>query len=266
MQLEVQIGLGIVLASVIAFTALRLRALTVGGAVAATAVGAIVFGLGGWPFACPLLTFFITSTLLSRWRKRIKDDVVTSKGTQRDAGQVLANGGVAAAIALCHSFVLARCRVDLYPLYLASLAAATADTWATEIGSAVGGPTFSLRDLRRVTPGTSGGVSVAGSVAAAAGALTIALFGLLFSSPAGLIPASFRASLCPFVAGMLGALADSLLGATLQAQWRDPRDPQRIVEAPVAGERPVRGLAIVDNDWVNLACTASAAIIAWFLR
>ena len=63
------------------------------------------------------------------------------------------------------------------------------------------------------------------------------------------------------VGGIVGALVDSVLGAVVQAQWRDG---DRLVESrPVDGVRPVRGFAWVGNDCVNFVSTAVAVAVAW---
>ncbi len=240
--------LGIALAAAIAYTACRARALTLSGAVSAWGVGAIIFAAGGWAWGAALVTFFVTSSGLSRWRRRAKESLGFAKGGRRDAGQVWANGGAAAACAL-----LALASPALLPrahlLFLAALAAANADTWATEIGAALGGRPRDLRTLRPVAPGTSGAVSAAGTAAALAGALVIGLF-----AGHGWLPVT--------LAGLGGALGDSLLGATVQAQWRDPDDPARLTERPPNDRTPpARGLPGVGNDLVNLSCTLLAVAL-----
>ena len=157
-----QILLGLLLAGGVSLAAFRARALSVSGAFAAWAVGATVFGLGGWAWAVPLLVFFGTSSGLSRWRRASKEKLGYEKGGRRDAGQVLANGGVAAACALLPFLFPRVTPVHAYGLFLAALAAANADTWGTEVGSALGGKPYDLRDgqtgrTRNVRGGQRGG-------------------------------------------------------------------------------------------------------------
>ena len=239
-------------AFLVAAAAWRAKALTPAGAVAACAVGTVIFALGGWAGAGALLTFFGTSTLLSRWRRRAKESLGYEKGGRRDAGQVLANGGVAAACLLLPLVAQALDAHRAFGLMLGALAAANADTWATEIGSALGAPTLDLRTGRAAAPGTSGAVSLPGTLVALAGA---ALVGCFAGSAAGwgMVTA----------AGLTGALGDSLLGATVQAQWRDPVRPGRWTEKNTAqnqGKPPERGWAWAGNDAVNLACTGLGAL------
>jgi len=261
-----QLAIGIVLATLIAAAAYRARTLDVSGAVAALAVGAVTFGLGGWSFALPLLTFFISSTLLSRWRRRSKEALGFEKGGRRDSGQVFANGGIATLCVLAYAFVPALSH-HAYALFLAAFAEANADTWATEIGAAVGGTPVSIATFKRVPVGMSGGVSAFGTLGLVAGALVIAGYGILCHPDTGLgaMPTALggHVFLSAAVGGIVGALVDSVLGAAVQAQWRDG---DRLVESrPVDGVRPVRGFAWVGNDCVNFVSTAVAVAVAWLL-
>jgi len=99
-----QILLGFFFAILIAFLAHRAHSLDRSGAVAATIVGTVIFGVGGLSWAILLLTFFITSSALSRAFKQRKAGLNEkfSKGHERDAGQVFGNGGVATLFAALH--------------------------------------------------------------------------------------------------------------------------------------------------------------------
>ena len=242
------------LASVlVAYVAVRLHALTVGGAVAAFCVGTATFGaLGGWG-ATILLAFFITSVALSRLgraRKRALTDV--GKSGARDAMQVLANGGVAAVCALAALFWEPRFALA----FAGAIAAANADTWGTEIGVFVGQRPRSLLTLRPIAPGLSGGVTLAGTAAEFGGALVIAAAALLAGTH-DFLPIA--------LAGIAGAFADSLLGATLQAlRWCPQCRRYCEIEPHACGAntRLVRGLAWIGNDAVNFLATATGAAVA----
>ncbi len=241
-----------------AAAAWRAKALTPVGAGAACAVGTVIFVGGGWAGAGALLAFFGTSTALSRWRRRAKEALGYEKGGRRDAGQVLANGGLAAACLLLPLVVPAFTPHRAFGLMLGALAAANADTWATEIGSALGAQTLDLRTGRAAAPGTSGAISLPGTLAALAGA---ALLGCFAGSAVGwgIVTA----------AGLMGALGDSLLGATVQAQWRDPVRPGHWTERNTKveqGEPPERGWGWAGNDAVNLACTGLGALGVFALQ
>ena len=135
----------------------------------------------------------------------------------------MANGGVAALAALFGN----------WPAFAGSLAAATADTWATEIGSRSTSPPRLVTNWKAVAPGTDGGMTLMGTLGAIAGAGFIAGTSYLLG---------FRWVLAIALAGALGMLLDSILGATVQGKVR-----------------------WMDNDAVNLAATLSGAVVAALL-
>jgi len=187
------------------------RWLTRRGAAAALAIGlATVWGFG-WRGLFLLLAFFVSSNLLTTAAKG---------GEGRNERQVLANGGAAALAALAGSWAA----------FAGSIAAATADTWATEIGRHSRTAPRLITNGRPVPAGTDGGITLLGTVGGFAGAGFIA--GLAFIVEP-------RVAIAVGAAGVFGLLLDSFLGATLQG---------------------VR--AWLDNDFVNLAATASGAVVA----
>jgi len=212
------------------------------GTLSALAVGSAVWIGIGWRGFLLLLTFFVTASALTRG------------GGRRRPVQVFANGGVAALCAL-----LARADGAFVAAFAGAIAAAAADTWSTEIGGRFGGTPRSLVTWRMVAPGTSGGITVAGNLGGLAAALLIGMT----TWAAGLTTASGAARVA--AAGIAGALADSLLGATVQARWRCPscgatiETPRHGCEA--AGE-PMSGWRWLDNDAVNAVATLVGALVA----
>jgi uncharacterized protein (TIGR00297 family) len=262
-----QILYGFLLALLVAYLAYRAHSLNKSGALAATLVGTVIFGLGGLEWAILLLTFFITSSGLSRAFKKRKADLNEkfSKGHERDAGQVFGNGGLATLFAALHAFY----PESILPWvgFAASLAAVNADTWATELG--VLNPTpprLITNPTRRVEKGTSGGISFFGTLASLAGSAIIALPAVLLSPTVTLSAASFWLLTA---AGLAGSLFDSFLGATVQAMYFCPADRKETEKHPfhTCGTQTVhtRGWKWLDNDWVNFACGAFAALLALIL-
>jgi len=185
--------------------------LTPRGAVAALAVGvATVYGFG-WRGAVLLLAFFVPSSLLTR---------AVEGGRRRNERQVIANGGIAALAALAGSWVW----------FAGALAAATADTWATEIGSHARTPPRLITTWTRVPAGTDGGMTLLGTAGGIAGAGFMAGVSYVLGQ---------RAAPAIAAAGVVGMLLDSLLGATVQ-----------------------RKVPWMDNDGVNLAATLTGAAVA----
>jgi uncharacterized protein (TIGR00297 family) len=262
--------IGFLLAIIIAYLAYRARSLDRSGAFAALVVGTVIFGLGGWEWAILLLTFFITSSGLSRAFKDHKREANEkyAKGGQRDAGQVFGNGGIATVFAALHFFFPDAAWPWLG--FAASLAAVNADTWATELG--VLNPTSPrlITDLRKVVEkGTSGGISLVGTLASLAGAGIIGLEAALLN-PSG---TNWLFFVLVTVAGLLGALFDSLLGATVQAIYYCPACKKETERNPThsCGTETVqnRGWKWLDNDWVNFACGAfgvGVSFVHFFFR
>jgi len=243
---------GAALAAIVAGGAYRLRALSRDGAVAAFAVGAAVFGSGGWRAAAVLLAFFVPSSLLSRLGEPRKRAICPRNAHARSAWQVLANGGVAAACALAMPRDGNRWRAA----FAGAFAAASADTWATEIGTLSKRSPVSILTLRPVAAGRSGGVTAAGTAASAGGASCVAAVAAL----TGIAP-----FWCVALGGIGGAVLDSILGASLQALRWCPACAQECETLRHDCGAPTqlrRGAGWLENDGVNFAATLGGAIVA----
>lgn len=251
---------GLALAATISLAAWRTGVLSRGGALAATALGTGAVA-AGWQWAWLLVAFFVSSSglsVLSAARKAKRSESVLAKGGKRDAMQVLANGGLFVIVAL----VAKATQSDGWTTAaIGTLAAAAADTWGTELGMLSRGDPWSLTERRRVPAGSSGAVSWIGILATLAGALFIAGIATLlgWSTPVVVVGA---------IAGIFGAMLDTLLGAFVQAQWRCPRcgtKTERRLHSCGAITELVRGPAWMDNDAVNFLCTGMGAIAAVLL-
>ena len=166
-RLGTRATIGLAGAAAISLAARRVGALSASGALAATAVGATVVVGTGIRGGAMLVAFFISSTLLGRLPAAAYLD--QRRGRERDAVQVIANGGVPAVLALMSSLTRGLNRSLLIAGFGGAVATATADTWATEIGSRSRARPRSIRTLRSTAPGASGGVTVAGLAASAVG-------------------------------------------------------------------------------------------------
>ena len=260
-----QLILGFCFAAIIAFGAYRLHSLSRSGAWGALLEGTIIFGLGGWRWAVLLLAFFISSSLLTRSfanRKAALNEKF-DKGGVRDIGQVLANGGVASLFAGLHFFFPQAGWTWI--AFAASLAAVNADTWATELGVLNPSMPRSISTWKPVERGTSGGISVYGTLAASAGAVLIALLAGLVRPSGNFWAVTGIASL----GGLLGALFDSYLGATVQAIYRCPLCDKETEKHPrhTCGTQTVqvRGWKWLNNDMVNVGCALVGALIGLVL-
>lgn len=271
--------IGLLIAVGVSAIAYRAHALSLDGAIAAAVLGTIVFGLGGLGWAFVMLTFFISSSGLSKLfkvRKR-SSGLNYSKGSRRDAWQVAANGGMAGLLVLLYVFLSKASPGNTWGPFLwigfaGSLAAANADTWATELGLLNPSNPVLISTLQKVPRGTSGAVSLAGTLASLAGAALIGGVGVLCPSagwsPIPELEPGVQFFIITF-SGMVGSLVDSLLGATIQSVYYCPicekETEQHLLHHCGEPTRYKRGLPWLNNDWVNAACTISAGITGLLL-
>jgi uncharacterized membrane protein len=167
---------------------------------------------------------------------------------------VLANGGVAAGAALFGGS-------EAWSVAVAALAAATADTWATEIGSFSPWAPRLVTTWASVPAGTSGGITALGTVGGMAGAVGMAWLATVLE-PRG-IP--WGSATLVLVAGITGMVVDSLLGATAQGVFECPACAGRTERGGAVCHEPVvliKGWRWLDNDGVNLAATLAGAGVA----
>ena len=257
-----QLVLGASLAVLAAIFGFYMGWLNLPGALSAFGIGVIVFGLGGLSWSIILLIFFLTSSVLSVLFKSQKGDLAQylAKPSSRDLGQVLANGGIACVFVLLHVFF----HGAWWPWvgFTAACAGANADTWATELGVLSKRLPSLITNGKIVPKGTSGGISLVGTLGSIAGAGIVALAaGLLWRGPnkGNLI-------LIVWFAGVVGSLVDSFLGATLQRINYCPKCQKETEKTPYhtcgTATSYLRGWKWLDNDWVNFFCTLSAALMA----
>ena len=260
-QPALQLILGFLGAAVIALAAYRLRSLSRSGAWGALVEGTIIFGLGGWRWAVLLLAFFVSGSALTHMfaRRKAALNEKFDKGGQRDIGQVLANGGVASIFAGLHFFFPQAAWIWMG--FAASLAAVNADTWATELGVLNPSMPRLITSWKPVERGTSGGISLYGTLAAGGGAALIAIL-------AGLVRSSGNFWMMVGIAslgGLLGAMFDSFLGATVQAIYHCPQCDKETEKHPLhtCGTQTVqvRGWKWLNNDMVNLGCAVVGGIV-----
>lgn len=249
---------GFLLASAIAMAGRGARSLSPGGAVAAVAVGTAA-ATAGWNWAGILILFFVTSSALSRFRHAARESRISSiveKGDERDAWQVMANGGVFAVAAILAAGG-ASIGWNWGMLGFGALAAATSDTWATEIGTLAGRPPRSIVSLQALPPGTSGGITLPGIVASLVGASLIAVAAYVTGAVDNPGPV--------LAGGIAGSLADSLVGATIQERrWCDEcsQSTERRIHSCSRATRIVGGVPGARNDFVNVVCTIVGALVA----
>ncbi len=253
------LSIGVVLAVMVSAVSYKLSFLDLSGAGGAFLLGLIVFGFGGWLFTLPILIFYISSSALSIIGKQRKKKFASlfEKTGIRDIYQVLANGGIPGILVMVNYFY----QIPLiYSMYLAALATATADTWATEIGIFSRSRPRLITNFDRVEPGRSGAISGLGSLAALCGSSLIAFTGVMINPQINHFDWSLIFAIAG--AGFGGNLIDSLFGASLQAQFRCRQCGKHTERKIHCGRNTdhISGILMLNNDFVNFFSIAGGAL------
>ena len=257
-----QMAVGILLAALITIISYHFKLLSFGGSVATFLLATIIYGIGGWVWTVPILTFFISSSLLSKIgkSKKKKFESIFAKTDRRDEGQVAANGGTAGILILL--WFMYPESLEIYLLYTASLGAVAADTWATEIGTLAKRKPVSIISWKEVEPGTSGGVSCIGLIGGIAGAFLVICSAWLMQS--GLFSFSIIVKL--LTVSTIASLIDSIIGTTLQAKYKT--EDGIVTEKTFYNEKPtafIHGIRWINNDIVNWCCAISGVVVMYIL-
>lgn len=210
--------------------------LTLPAALVGGLIGFLVFAGAGYAGILVLGAFFMMGVLATSHKKEVKARIVVNDPhpEKRNAGQVLANGGMAALMGL---LALADpVHTQVYILMLAaSLASAAADTLSSELGMVYGRNFYHILTFKKDQKGLDGVVSIEGTLLGAAGAAVIAGIHSLFFDFG-------KDSLLIILAGIVGNLVDSILGASLERKH------------------------LINNDVVNFLNTLAAALVALLLH
>jgi len=247
--------IGFVAAVTIGVVARRLGWLTTGGALAAVVLGTVAAG-AGWQWAVVLVAYFVVASLLTRFRAGVKRELMdgrVDKPGARDAVQVLANVGLCGAAALIYWMSPSSMWIALGA---AAIATSSADTWATELGALARAEARSIVGFYPVPTGTSGGVTIQGTLAAAGGAAFVALVAWAVRWPTTVVVAAAAG-------GFFGALMDSVMGAVVQARRHCRKCNTMTEQKEHRCGMPtdiVGGVHWVDNDDVNALATLYGAL------
>ncbi|XP_075967847.1 transmembrane protein 19 [Anarhichas minor] len=251
--------------------------LSFSGAMGALLVG-FVLTMANYSFFSALLAFFITSSKLTRWggAQKRKLDAEYKEGGQRNWIQVFCNGGVPTELALLYMIEVGpgEMPIDFSRQYTASwmclsllgaLACSSGDTWASEVG-----PVLSQSQPRLITTwkevpaGTNGGVTAVGLVASFLGGLVVGgayyVTQLLLVDDLNLVNPQWPIMVYGGVAGLLGSMLDSFLGAHMQYSGFDS-SIGKVVSYQSATTRRICGKPILDNNAVNLFSSVLVALI-----
>ncbi|GMI97699.1 Plasma membrane Glucose-responsive Regulator [Hibiscus trionum] len=260
--------IAVLISSLIAIRSYRRKSLDLSGALAGFLVMAIHFAVG-YRFGAMLLAFFFSSSKLTKVGedKKRQVDADFKEGGQRNWIQVFFNSGIAAVLSVAIGNLTGwedKCLDSNDSVVITALiggiighySCCNGDTWSSELGVLSDDQPRLITTFKPVRRGTNGGVTKTGLLAALAAGTVIGLTFVLvgfFTTRCSDGMAMKQLLVIPVsaVAGLLGSLIDSLLGATLQfSGFCTVRN--KVVGKPGPTVRKISGLNFLDNNAVNL--------------
>jgi uncharacterized protein (TIGR00297 family) len=213
----------------------RAGTVSLSGTIVGALIGITIYAGAGRNAWLLLFVTFAVATIASRLglQRKVLLGIAEERSGRRGAGNALANCGVATAAAI--AVVSTPHPTPALVALAAALVAGGSDTVASEIGKAWGRSTFLITSFGRVKPGTPGAMSLEGTTAG-----VVAAFGLA-SLAVALGQIAWGMTAAVVIAATVGALVESMLGATLE------------------------GPGILNNDLLNFINTAVAAAVALVL-
>ncbi len=266
-ELQIQLFISMIITTIIVIIAYKAKSLSLSGTVGAWLLGTIVFGIGGIEWTIPMILFFLTGSIMSHLgssHKKILKTIFEKTGT-RDFSQVFANGGLAMITTLLFYFTKSNI---WYIIYLGTIASATADTLGTELGTFSKHSPRNILTFKKVAMGDSGGITFLGTLGAFLGSLLIAVSGLFIYNYYNNIDFSISLIIWITIAGLFGMATDSILGLTVQAQYKCPtckKITEKTTHCNNESLKLFRGIKWFNNDVVNFCCTFSGGIFIAFL-
>ncbi|XP_045773123.1 transmembrane protein 19 [Maniola jurtina] len=250
----------------------RKKSLNISGALLGLVV-AFVLTLANYCFLIDLLVFFLSSSKATRFKPHLKRKIEEDfkEGGQRNWIQVLCNGGMATQLGLLYLLDVGSSErpINFVNDYRASwlsigvlgvFACCNGDTWASELGTVLSkSDPYLITTWKKVPKGTNGGVSAIGTLVSTLGGFVIGLahyLTILYFADRSLLmyaPPQWPIVLYGALAGLIGSLIDSLLGATLQYSGVDKDG--KIVSHSSLSVKHISGSNILDNHSVNLLST-----------
>jgi uncharacterized protein (TIGR00297 family) len=227
--------------------------LTFSASITALMMGFSVIYFGHELFFTLLMMFFLSSTLIRKILIKLFPHYLKSSISNdhppRDVIQVLCNGGV---LTLLSVFYYLQPSVNILVVASISMAAANADTWASEIGTLSQDEPTSILSRKPYSKGLSGGVTKLGLWASLGGSLLITLISSVYLASSFGLNSQWLAMLFWMTGfGFLGSIVDSILGELFQAKYLD-QTGKLLDEKRDMTDQLMSGIAWLDNNAVNL--------------
>jgi uncharacterized protein (TIGR00297 family) len=217
------------------FYAVYFKKLTLPAAVVGTLIATIIFISFNYTGLIIMTVFFLMGTLATSHKTNVKKQlgIAEENKGRRTAGQVFANAGVAGVLGLL--MVMDTQHKELYLVMVAAaFSSATADTISSELGNVYGRKFYNILTFKKDQRGLNGVISLEGTLAGVLGSIIIAVVYACFEQ-------FDKRFIVIIVAGTIGNIVDSLLGATLEKRQ------------------------VIGNNVVNFLNTILAAITALLL-
>jgi len=236
-------------------------------------VGLTIWIFGGWAWFIIILIFHLFAAAATKYcyNEKNKLGFAQEKGGARQWGNVLANGLTASIFALLYflnsSFMGNHGTIYLVG-YVGAISAMMADTIATELGLLSKKSPILITTFKKVEPGTSGGITLLGELAALLGSCIIGFTSWIFLELKFILfekSYTFIIVICAIIGGLFGCFVDSILGATIQGLYKCEKC-NKITEKRVHScgtiSKKIRGINIINNNIVNLISSIFGSAIS----
>ncbi len=223
----------LIFAFMLGYLAYRVRIADISAMLSATLLGVVIIISSSISWFFILLAFFLLGGLFTRYKYgyKLARGIAEGRGGVRGYKNVFSNSLAALSLAIAFR-IFPYYSEFLVAAYLGSIATATGDTLASEIGETYKGEPRMITTLKKVKAGTDGAVSSLGECAALFGSVVIAILTFfLIKNDAGI-------AIAVASGGFIGTNIDSALGATLQQK------------------------GYLSNNGVNLLATISGAAVS----
>lgn len=193
--------------------AYRAKIADVSALLSAALLGVLIIVFSGLSWFLLLLTFFILGGGFTRYKYAYKESIgiAQAKDGIRSYENVFSNSTAALVLAVAYG-VFPEHGLPIIYAYLGTVATATGDTLASEIGTTAKGRPRMITTLKLSEPGADGAVSSLGELAALFGSATIGFLAYVLGVSDNLLLSVLIAT----AGGFIGTNIDSYLGATLQ--------------------------------------------------
>ncbi|WP_406658322.1 DUF92 domain-containing protein [Methanolobus sp. ZRKC2] len=233
-----QMFIALIFSLVLGYLAYRTKIADLSALFSAALLGVLIIVFSEIFWFILLLTFFILGGIFTKYKYKYKESIglAQSKGGVRSYENVFSNSTAALVLAILYGIYPQYAELIIFA-YLGTVATATGDTLASEIGTTAHSQPIMITTLKPTQTGVDGAVTVLGEIAALLGSMVIGILPVLFCR----VEDASMVILITTAGGFLGTNVDSLLGATLQK----------------------RGM--LSNSGVNFVATFAGALISGIL-